>query len=195
VKIPTRLVVALAMLFSLCAAIIGAPTQVIHAGAYIYDVPPPARVEVGVTSIADHAMAQANGPAVGWVERSLVSLGASTTPISRSVATNNLWDFLGDDDVYLHYTDAEGAASIASSGRLVAGPSGNVFVTRDLLSQAEAFTHLFAGNPRYAAKGSHVVAVRVPAGTPSGARTQANEIVFQGSVNVEVVACGPNPWG
>jgi hypothetical protein len=54
-----------------------------------------------------------------------------------------------------------------------------------MCNAGETSTNLFAGNPAFAGKGSHVVAKRIPKGVKIGPGTQPNELLIQGSQNVQ----------
>lgn len=70
----------------------------------------------------------------------------------------------------------------------------HVDFTEGRYSPEEAHGSLFAGNPDYAGKGSHVVVVRVPHGTELIRGTQPNELFTYGGVRGEILFNGPNPF-
>ncbi len=123
--------------------------------------------------------------------------GGPDVPNGRALDdVERLFDDL-DDDVVFHYTTGTAAESIVESGRIIPGDSGYVYVTQDMLTTDEAFTHLFAGNPGFTGRGDAVVAFRVDPGLRLSPGTQVNELIHQGAIRLteeNLVYVGPNPW-
>ena len=99
-------------------------------------------------------------------------------PTSSLNDVERLFDNL-DDDVVFHYTTESGLDGIADLGRIVPGDSGYVYVTQDMLTSDEAFTHLFAGNPGFTGRGDSIVAFRVDPGLRLTPGSQPNELFHQ----------------
>jgi len=79
-----------------------------------------------------------------------------------------------------HYTDAEGAAAIKSSGVIKPGQSGGVYLTTDKIASEDANNALFMGQG--GSKGTHVVKVNLKDGSRVTPGTQANELIHQGAI-------------
>ncbi|MDG4756613.1 polymorphic toxin-type HINT domain-containing protein [Micromonospora sp. WMMD710] len=128
---------------------------------------------------------------------------AGTTPVlvhncgdAAKHSVDNLADSLGDD-VFFHYTDEAGHATIMGGGVVKANSKGVSYFTQDMVKSGDANNVLFAGNPRYAGRGSHVIGFRI---SPDrlGPGVQPNELVHQGSFRFtpdDVIYHGPNPFG
>lgn len=105
-----------------------------------------------------------------------------------------------DDNVYFHYTSAEGHSGILSddgSLRIRANSVGKVHVTQEIGSPAEIEQNIFIGNPMYAGKASHVFAFRMPEGVELGPGSQPNELITRGSLKIpaaNVLYHGVNPF-
>ncbi|ASW54036.1 polymorphic toxin-type HINT domain-containing protein [Plantactinospora sp. KBS50] len=111
-------------------------------------------------------------------------------------SVDNLADSLGDD-VFFHYTDEAGHATIMEGGVVKANSKGVSYFAQDMVKSGDANNVLFAGNPRYAGRGSHVIGFRI---SPDrlGSGVQPNELVHQGSFRFtpdDVIYHGPNPFG
>ncbi len=100
------------------------------------------------------------------------------------------------DNTFFHYTDEGGLSSILKSNKLRANSKGEVFVTQGQYTADEAWTHLFAGNPDYLGRGSHVLAFDMLEGAGLRAGTQSNELIHQGSLRLgRILYAGPNIFG
>lgn len=137
-------------------------------------------------------------------EYQLGQVAGSAANVQLAVATGGL-DPAADagltadaSNVFIHYTTDDGLAGIQSAGRIAPGASGNIYLTQDALSQDEAFTHLFAGNPAYAGKGSSIIRFTLPEGAQVVPGTQPNEFIHLGGLRIpsdNVLYAGPNPFG
>jgi len=70
------------------------------------------------------------------------------------------------------------------------------YFTQDMVSPEDANGVLFAGNPRYLNRGTHVIAFRIPKGVLVPG-TQANEVAHIRSFRFtldQVIYHGPNPF-
>lgn len=80
--------------------------------------------------------------------------------------------------LFYHYTDEAGAKAIQESGMLLPNAKGQVFLTQEQLTQAEANYVLFLG--RGGNRGSHVVEVMVKDGVYITPGKNANEFIHRG---------------
>jgi hypothetical protein len=109
--------------------------------------------------------------------------------------SHNLADSL-DENTYFHYTDARGHASIMEGGVVVANRKNVAYFTQDMVDPRDANGVLFAGNPDYVGRGSHVIAFRMPSGVLREG-TQSNEVAHVGSFRFtpdQVIYHGLNPF-
>lgn len=127
---------------------------------------------------------------------------AGTTPVlvhncgdAAKHSVDSLADSL-DENTYFHYTDEAGHASIMEGGVVKANRKNVAYFTQDMVVPGDANGVLFAGNPGYAGRGSHVIAFRMPPGVLQRG-TQANEVAHVGSFRFtpdQVIYHGPNPF-
>ncbi|MEU9033307.1 ricin-type beta-trefoil lectin domain protein [Streptomyces sp. NPDC048352] len=112
---------------------------------------------------------------------------------------NNLVDKL-DDDVYFHYTSADGHAGILSgdgSLRIGANSAGKVHVTQEIGSSVEIERNVMINNPSHAGKADFLFAFRMPQGVELGPGSQPNELIARGSLKIpagNVLFHGRNPF-
>ena len=102
-----------------------------------------------------------------------------------------------DGNTYFHYTDEAGHDAIMNGGVVNANSKGVSYFTQDMVPSGDANNVLFAGNPAYAGRGSHVIAFRMPEGVLQPG-VQPNEMVHIGSFRFspdDVIYHGPNPFG
>ena len=103
------------------------------------------------------------------------------------------------DGTFYHYTDAAGAESIDSSGVIKPNSRGQVYVTSQQVPANDANSVLFAGNPNYGSRGSHVVEFKIVDDLPLHPGTQPNELIHYGSLrnggNVNIISVGENRFG
>jgi len=81
---------------------------------------------------------------------------------------------------------------------LAANENGEVNVTQDMYSPAEAEQNLFIGNPAYKGKGDYVVAFQKPEGACFEEGEQGNEFMICGTLRIprsNILYGGPNPFG
>ncbi|WP_433826193.1 ricin-type beta-trefoil lectin domain protein [Actinoplanes sp. CA-015351] len=101
-----------------------------------------------------------------------------------------------DEDTYFHYGDEDGINSIMNGGVVVSNSKNVAYFTQDMVSPEDANGVLFAGNPFYLNRGTHVIAFKMPKGLLQ-VGTQANEVVHVGSFRFTpemVLYHGPNPF-
>jgi len=102
-----------------------------------------------------------------------------------------------DENTYFHYTDENGHASIMGGGAVVRNRKNVAYFTQEMVAPSDANNVLFAGNPSYAGRGSHVIAFRMPPGVLQKG-TQPNEVAHVGSFRFspdQVIYHGLNPFG
>ncbi len=102
-----------------------------------------------------------------------------------------------DDNTYFHYIDEAGHDAIMNGRVVNANSKGVNYFTQDMVSSGDANNVLFAGNPAYVGRGSHVIAFRMPEGVLQPG-VQPNEMVHTGSFRLspdDVIYHGPNPFG
>ncbi|MFV2013706.1 MULTISPECIES: polymorphic toxin-type HINT domain-containing protein, partial [unclassified Micromonospora] len=110
-------------------------------------------------------------------------------------SVDNLADSL-DDNVVFHYTSEGSHAKIMDGGVVTANAKGVTYFTREMLSSKETSNALFMG--RGGDRGTHLIALRLPAGTKLVPGSQPNELMYTGSFRFtldDVVFHGPNPFG
>lgn len=116
--------------------------------------------------------------------------------IPEKHSPNALADSL-DDNVFFHYTDEVGHSGIMDSAVVRADVKGRSYFTQDMVSSGDALNVLFAGNPAYAGRGTHLIAFRIdPARLRPG--EQLNELIHSGSFRFspeDVLFHGLNPFG
>ncbi|WP_447005926.1 RHS repeat-associated core domain-containing protein [Saccharothrix isguenensis] len=105
-----------------------------------------------------------------------------------------------DDDVYFHYTSAEGHSGILAddgSLRIGANSAGKVHVTQEIGSPVEIERNVMIGNPLFAGKADYLLAFRMPQGVELGPGSQPNELIARGSLRIpagNVLFHGRNPF-
>jgi RHS repeat-associated protein len=101
-----------------------------------------------------------------------------------------------DSEVWYHYTDSSGAMSISNSGVIHPDGKNRVFVTQRRVRAEDALNELFAGNPAYIGKGSHVAEFRIREGTILVPGTQPDEFIHYGSLrngrHIDIIRIVPN---
>jgi hypothetical protein len=101
-----------------------------------------------------------------------------------------------DENTYFHYTSESGHAAIMESGLVKANRKNVAYFTQDMVSPGDANGVLFAGNPSYVGRGTHVIAFRMRERALQKG-TQANEVVHVGSFRFgpdDVIYHGANPF-
>ncbi|MFN8510693.1 MAG: pre-toxin TG domain-containing protein [Deinococcaceae bacterium] len=104
--------------------------------------------------------------------------------------------------ILYHYTDAAGAKAILETGMLLPDSKGRVFLTPDQVPSSYTRDALFAGNPNYSGKGTHVVIVKVLPETgmniDPNKSTQYNELVHKGTLRngrqIQIVGAQENKF-
>jgi len=67
-------------------------------------------------------------------------------------------------EVFIHYTDSEGAKGIQQSGRIKANERGHVYITRFVMSAEQAHQNLFLGLPNRSELGTFMAVVSAKKG-------------------------------
>ncbi len=75
-----------------------------------------------------------------------------------------------------HYTNERNFMEIMNSNRIRANTKNQVYLTWKIYSEKSAYQSLFAGNPRYIGKGSHVIEIVLKPGVPLSVGKQANDL-------------------
>jgi hypothetical protein len=105
-----------------------------------------------------------------------------------------------DDNVYFHYTNADGYSSILNddgSLTIAANPAGKVHVTQEMSNPSEVETNIFAGMTTHAGRGEFAFAFRMPEGVDLVPGSQSNELITYGSLRIpadNVLYHGENPF-
>jgi hypothetical protein len=95
----------------------------------------------------------------------------------------------------LHYTNAAGFDGIMTSNAIRANARNQVFLTQEMVAESEALDVLFAGNPAFIGKGTHVIAFDTN-GLTLIPGVQFNEVIHLGTIRLEgrILFSGPNPF-
>ena len=130
--------------------------------------------------------------------RGLANAGDAIADGARAVdgSADDLYEALGDDDLYFHYTNDAGLEGIADSGVIRADAKNNVYLSQDMYDPDEAFATLFIGNPRHTGRGDNVIAFEPPRGSLIEVHSDI-DFVHVGSVRLDranVVYAGKNPF-
>jgi len=99
------------------------------------------------------------------------------------------------DSTYFHYTDAAGYQCIMADNAIRANAQNKIYFTQDMVSPSEAYNALFAGNPNFAEKGTHMIAID-GTGLQLTPGTQPNEMIHLGTVRLKdrIIFGGLNPF-
>ena len=101
-----------------------------------------------------------------------------------------------DENTYFRYGDEDRISSIMNGKVVIPNNKNFAYFIQDMVSPEDANGVLFAGNPFYLNRGTHVIAFKTPKGLLKPG-TQDNELVHIGSFRFTpamVIYHGPKPF-